>query len=442
MTHTRYSRLLSLGIALTSTSYAQAHSDFGQAGTSSIVGGQSAKACAWPSVFFVKTKAKTGEGMCTATLVHPRVLLYAAHCGIVLHARIGEDVIAPSKTLEADAFVESQAYPDYEWLTDVEHDWAYAVLKEPILDIPIVPVAHSCEYDQLVKSGTQVHLVGFSPNKRSDEENPEPKEGNYPLRWATSKVGDVSHKGRLTTGGNGVHGCGGDSGGPLMAKLPDGSWRTIGITSTLTGKCREKGAYASYSHARKEMIAWVEKESGIDITPCYSLDGSPTPSAECDRSRAYADHPNSPKGTREKNCSEAPTVLVRKACQVPESGEPQPEDTSTTSSDENPGDTTTESSSSGESSNEDNTDSSETSDSTGSSDSSPSQESPKESGDSKSKLETQKSTPQGSDSPKGQDSIAPAGRASGCSTAPAPSTFLSLAGLLMLFRRRRPNRFP
>lgn len=454
MMHLRPFTTLSLGLALLWANVAHASNSVDETPSTSVVGGQNAKECAWPAVFFIKTKAKTGEGMCTATLVHPRVLLYAAHCGVVLHARIGEDIIAPTKVLEAEDIESSQAYPDYQWLVDVEHDWAYAVLKEPILDIPIVPVAHGCEYDQLVKAGKEVHLVGFSPNKRSNEANPEPKEGNYPLRWATSKVGSVSQKGRLTTGGNGVHGCGGDSGGPLMSRLPDGSWRTIGITSTLTGKCREQNAYASYSHVRKEMIAWVEKESGFDITPCYDLDGKPTPSPACDIARAYADSPNAPKGTRDKNCSQASTVLVREACKVPESGEPQPDTTSTTGSDDS-----SEESSSGEGSTTGGSDNDTTSD-PGSSDNtgtedpggeSPTGEDTQDSQDSQTSPsqtpeqdpepspdtpKPEASSPSSNKTPKGENSGEELTE-SGCATNPAQPPLVWLLGILWLGRRRR-----
>lgn len=449
---------LALALACLCPIVAEGTSSVDGSPTTSIVGGQNAKECAWPAVFFVKTKAKTGEGMCTATLVHPRVLLYAAHCGTVLHARMGEDVIAPSKILEAEDIESSQAYPDYQWLVDVEHDWAYAVLKEPILDVPIVPIAHSCEYNQLVKSGIQVHLVGFSPNKRSDEANPKPEPGNYPLRWATSKVGSVSQKGRLTTGGNGIHGCGGDSGGPLMARLPDGSWRTIGITSTLTGKCREQDAYASYSHVRKEMIAWVEKESGFDITPCYDLDGKATPGAACDIARAYADSPNKPKGTREKNCNQASTVLVREACKVPESGEPQPDtSTSTTGSDEDSDDsskdTSTTGQDSGESESQDDTDagtdSSDDPESKNPSEQTPSGDSPQNSPSTTPEQEPKQSpdlpqTEASDASPEGQQSgQAPEEVATGCkSNAAGIPPFLWLVGLMWLRRRRTSNQNP
>lgn len=455
MTTLRSTTTLSLALACLCPTPALSASSVDDAPTTSVVGGQNAKECAWPAVFFIKTKAKTGEGMCTATLVHPRVLLYAAHCGVVLHARMGEDIIAPSKILEAEDIESSQAYPEYEWLVDVEHDWAYAVLKEPILDVPIVPVAHSCEYNQLVKSGTQVHLVGFSPNKRSNETNPEPEPGNYPLRWATSKVGSVSQKGRLTTGGNGVHGCGGDSGGPLMARLPDGSWRTIGITSTLTGQCREQDAYASYSHVRKDMIAWVEKESGIDITPCYDLDGKPTPSAACDIARAYADSPNAPKGTRDKNCSQASTVLVRDACKVPESGEPQPDTTTTTGGDEGSEDSSKDTSTTGsdpsESDSQDDTGSDkDDTDEPGSqnpSEQTPSGDSPQDDPSSTpdQKSEQSPETPeteasQDDPSPEGQPSGSELEQQGGCKTNPVgASPLLWLAGLVWLRRRRSPR---
>jgi hypothetical protein len=78
--------------------------------------------------------------------------------------------------------------------------------------------------------------------------------------------------------------CSGDSGGPAFVQLDDGSWRTFGIASTVVGDCGGYGAHSMLAGA----VAWIEWDSGIDITPCHAADGSWAPGPAC--TNAYA-HP-------------------------------------------------------------------------------------------------------------------------------------------------------
>lgn len=59
----------------------------------------------------------------------------------------------------------------------------------------------------------------------------------------------------------------GDSGGPTFVRLPDGTWRVIGLLhGGNTG--------SSSVQAVPPYLAWIEKTSGVDITPCHELDES------------------------------------------------------------------------------------------------------------------------------------------------------------------------
>src|SRR5690606_6296634 len=126
------------------------------------------------------------------------------------------------------------------------------VLKEPVVGIPVTPIASGCELQELQRSGAAVRFVGFSPNNTMD---------NYRLKWAKTAISSIS-EGVMQAGGAGITACPGDSGGPLMGLLPDGSWRTIGVTSTLSGACGGSGSFNSYSRIRKAMIDWVEAGTG------------------------------------------------------------------------------------------------------------------------------------------------------------------------------------
>src|SRR5690349_3428359 len=65
-----------LGVILSSLSLA--YVDLGTTPTyPQVIGGQEVVECAW-----IDTVAVTGGGgLCTGSLVHPRVVVYAAHCG-------------------------------------------------------------------------------------------------------------------------------------------------------------------------------------------------------------------------------------------------------------------------------------------------------------------------------------------------------------------------
>jgi MYXO-CTERM domain-containing protein len=66
-----------------------------------------------------------------------------------------------------------------------------------------------------------------------------------------------------------------------MLRALDGSWRTIGIASTLSGPCGGSGSSNAYAYV-PDAIPWVESESGIDITPCHDVDGTWNPTPACD----------------------------------------------------------------------------------------------------------------------------------------------------------------
>lgn len=213
-----------------------------------ISNGKQAKECVFPSVVMVSG--------CTGTLVHPEVVVYAAHCGRQRSVRFthssGKGVSIPVKRCGLN--------PRYKSASQENLDWAYCTLSKPAKGFPIIPVAAGCEVDMLAKAGGEVVQCGFG---RSNDGGP----SFGRKRYAASEIRRVSG-GRINVGDkNGVVACPGDSGGPLLARLKDGSWRTIGITSTYNGVCG-KGGYNNYADISKA-ISWIEKDSGIDITPCF-----------------------------------------------------------------------------------------------------------------------------------------------------------------------------
>lgn len=240
--------------------------------TPQIAYGETAVACAWPT-----TVSVAGGGQCSGTLVHPQVVVFAAHCGAsskTIH--FGEDALAPARSVTAS---DCQAYPDYAGADDQTHDWAYCVLDEPVTDLPVTPPLFGCE-TALLEVGREVALVGFGADVDAE---------SGIKRWAATSLVAVTPANNTTLVGNpnldGVPSiCSGDSGGPAFVRLDDGSWRTFGIASTVVGDCGGYGAHSMLSGA----VAWIEWDSGIDITPCHAADGSWAPGPACTNAYAQA----------------------------------------------------------------------------------------------------------------------------------------------------------
>jgi len=229
---------------------------------SRIIGGQDAIACAWPTTVAVQGAST----LCTGTLVHPQVVVYAAHCGDEADKiRFGEKVSPPSKTQSVDFCMTN---PGYGGTGDQAHDWAFCKLSAPV-DMAVTPVIYGCETSAL-QAGTQVAIVGFGSNSADDT-------GAGTKRWAMTSINQVGGS-TLSIGGGGTGVCPGDSGGPAFVKYSDDTWHAVGIASTVSGGCGGVGTHSRMDGA----VPWVEENSGVDITPCHDVDGTwnPTPQGQ------------------------------------------------------------------------------------------------------------------------------------------------------------------
>ncbi len=254
--------------------------------TSTIYGGAPVGSCGWP------TTVSLG-GSCTGTLVHPEVVIYAAHCGDNYGSvRLGERISGGSgRTVQTDF---CEVFPGGE--PGEGNDFAVCRLSEPVNDVPIVPIAMGCETDEIA-AGKAVTLVGFG----------EANNGPYGIKRAVNTtISGITAQDEVSIGGGGKDTCQGDSGGPVYMQLDDGSWRVFGITS-YGGACGG-GGYYSQMH---EGIDWFESTTGIDITPCHDADGTWNPTAACTE---FPVTPQVGAGTWANGCSGGPLSGPAETC--------------------------------------------------------------------------------------------------------------------------------
>jgi hypothetical protein len=239
--------------------------------SAAILGGHETEPCEWPAVVSL--------GGCSGVLVHPRVVLYAAHCGIpIAEVRFGNRSTQPTLSVPT-SFCRGI---DAATLGDGT-DLAACVLSEPVQGIEPARILAGCEVAAL-QEGRPVTLVGFGKENAT---------GTVGIQRAgVSRIAAIGDD--ILLDSTGVDTCRGDSGGPLFINTvaSDGSVspRLIGITSS--GSEQNCGTGVSHYVNLTRKLDWLQDATGTDLTPCFDGDTwAPTPdcTAEAPRTRAGLD---------------------------------------------------------------------------------------------------------------------------------------------------------
>jgi MYXO-CTERM domain-containing protein len=245
-----------------------------------IAGGESVNPCGWPSVVVMR-----GNGyLCTGNLIHPEIVATAAHCIEVMEPETEVEFGDTANSAHEKVGVEyCMGSPDFVSNGDgtipfdvVQHDWGFCKLEQPVTDVTPIPPIFGCEVDLLVP-GASITRVGYGRESLTNSQ--------FFKRSVDVQINDIPFTGahgwptQLSEGGNGAGTCPGDSGGPAFIRIPaaqggEDAWRMIAIQSTQpledgNGDPIECGDAANNTAVIAQGVAWIEQQSGIDITPCF-----------------------------------------------------------------------------------------------------------------------------------------------------------------------------
>lgn len=242
-----------------------------------IVGGEPTEPGGFGSVVAVVV----GTGLCTGSVVAPRLILTAGHClQAVEHPSEVQvfygDEIGMNPALAVETF---GVHPNFcAGCEEDIHDYGYLVLREefPVLDQILPPIVDQAEWDQTMAEGVAVTVVGYG------EDPAEPDRGIGRKRRVVTFINRFSDEGlEFFAGGDLRDSCEGDSGGPAFVQLASGQWRLAGIVSRGSNPCGDGGFYGVPYGA----LPWVRLETEMDLcgscSTCDCLQTAPHSEERC-----------------------------------------------------------------------------------------------------------------------------------------------------------------
>jgi secreted trypsin-like serine protease len=240
----------------------------------SIVGGEVAKPSTFPSLAYVADFREGVEiGLCTGTVVAPRLVLTAGHCaenvetGVVNEASgyrvVTGNVNWTASPREVFDVTDVVPYPGYE-SSGLLSDWgdaALLVLSSPT-SAPAIPFVDAAE-PELWRAGKAGVIAGWG------ETSPEQVRLTEALRWTPTVLQSpewcsdnfsgfhpLGQLCAIDAPSDAAGACEGDSGGPLLVMRSAGEFAEVGITVQVADECSTRHPTV---FTRTSMVApWID----------------------------------------------------------------------------------------------------------------------------------------------------------------------------------------